>query len=107
LKANTETTKQNDPSPRADRVHWSDEYVTAEDSSGNSVAVSMHSQVFEDSEDESYLSDEEEEDEEGDITPFTKFDGAIDIKGSLEGGKRRGKAFEFHDDGMPIRTVTP
>lgn len=89
-------------------MRWRDEYITAEDSSGNSVAASMHSQVFEDSEDDDFISDdEEEEDEEEDITPFTRFDGAIDIKGSLEGGRRRGKAFEFHDDGMPIRTVTP
>ncbi|PNP46310.1 hypothetical protein TGAMA5MH_02346 [Trichoderma gamsii] len=108
LPAADSSQSRNDPSPRADRVRWRDEYITAEDSSGNSVAASMHSQVFEDSEDDDSISDdEEEEDEEEDITPFTRFDGAIDIKGSLEGGRRRGKAFEFHDDGMPIRTVTP
>lgn len=108
MKANAETTKKNDPSPRADRVHWRDEYITAEESSGNSVAASLHSQVFEDSEDDDFISDsEEDENEEEDITPFNKYNGAIDIKGSLEGGRRRGKAFEFHDDGMPIRTVTP
>lgn len=62
----------------------------------------MNSQVFEDSDDD-FISESSEEE---DITPITKYIGAIDIKGSVE-GKRRGKAFEFHDDGMPIRTVTP
>lgn len=107
MKANAETTKKNDPSTRADRVRWRDEYITAEDSSGNSVAASLHSQVFEDSEDDDFISDSEEDEDEEDITPSNKYNGAIDIKGSLEGGRRRGKAFEFHDDGMPIRTVTP
>lgn len=90
-------------------MHWRDEYITAEDSAGNSVAASMHSQVFEDSEDDDFISDSEvdDEEEEEEITPFAKYNGAIDIKGSVEGGRRRGKAFEFHDDGMPIRTVTP
>ncbi|KAK1254920.1 hypothetical protein MKX08_008915 [Trichoderma sp. CBMAI-0020] len=108
LPAADSTQNGNDPSPRTDHVHWRDEYITAEDSSGNSVAASMDSQVFEDSEDDDLISDsEQDEDEEEEITPFGKYNGAIDIKGSLEGGRRRGKAFEFHDDGMPIRTVTP
>lgn len=106
-KADAEITKKSDPLPRVDRVHWRDEYITAEDSAGNSVAASMHSQVFEDSEDDDFISDSEVDDEEEEITPFAKYNGAIDIKGSVEGGRRRGKAFEFHDDGMPIRTVTP
>lgn len=107
MKSNVETTtKKNDPSPRADRSQWRGEYVTAEDSTGNEAAASMHSQVFEDSDDDDdFISDSEEEEEE-DITPIAKYIGAIDIKGSVE-GRRRGKAFEFHDDGMPIRTVTP
>ncbi|UKZ65236.1 uncharacterized protein TrAtP1_006432 [Trichoderma atroviride] len=104
LPASDPTQNGNDASPRADRVHWRDEYITTEDSSGNSVAASMDSQVFEDSEDDDFISDSEEEEE---ITPFNRYNGAIDIKGSVEGGRRRGKAFEFHDDGMPIRTVTP
>lgn len=94
--------QKNEPSSRSDRLQWRDEYVTAEDSAGNEVATSMHSQVFEDSDDD-FISESSEEE---DITPITKYIGAIDIKGSVE-GRRRGKAFEFHDDGMPIRTVTP
>ncbi|KAL7926819.1 hypothetical protein ACQKWADRAFT_90087, partial [Trichoderma austrokoningii] len=98
----------NNPSPRVDRVQWRDEYVTAEDLNGDEATASMHSQVFEDSDDDSdFISDSEDCEEEEEITPFGKYIGAIDIKGSVENGRRRGKAFEFHDDGMPIRTVTP
>ncbi|KAM0466937.1 hypothetical protein ACHAPV_000448 [Trichoderma viride] len=108
LPASDSTHNGSDPLPRVDRVHWRDEYITAEDSAGNSVAASMHSQVFEDSEDDDFISDSEVDDEEEEeVAPFAKYNGAIDIKGSVEGGRRRGKAFEFHDDGMPIRTVTP
>ncbi|UKZ90691.1 uncharacterized protein TrAFT101_005693 [Trichoderma asperellum] len=102
LPASDSSQSANDPSSRSDRLQWRDEYVTAEDSTGNEVATSMHSQVFEDSDDD-FISESSEEE---DTTPITKYIGAIDIKGSVE-GRRRGKAFEFHDDGMPIRTVTP
>ncbi|KAM0260797.1 hypothetical protein ACHAQJ_002563 [Trichoderma viride] len=92
---------------RADLQQWRDEdaqTLTAEDSSGKGKEVataSLHSQVFEDSDDDFTSESSEEE-----VTGITKYIGAIDIKG-IAGGRCRGKAIEFHDDGMPIRTVTP
>ncbi|KAH6609255.1 hypothetical protein Trco_002601 [Trichoderma cornu-damae] len=86
---------------------WHDEQaqtLTAEDptAKGKEVASSsLSSQVFEDS-DEDFVSETSEEE----MTAIAKYIGAIDIKVSC-GGRRRGRAIEFHDDGMPIRTVTP
>lgn len=73
---------------------------------GKEIATSMHSQVFEDSDDDDLFSSASEEVElEDEMTAFSKYFGAIDILGS-GANKRKGRAVEFCDDGMPIRTIT-
>ncbi|KAL6876676.1 hypothetical protein J3F83DRAFT_769798 [Trichoderma novae-zelandiae] len=63
---------------------------------------SMHSQVFEDSDEDDFSSVSSE----FEISTFSKYVGAIDIKDDGNGKKRR-RAIEFGDDGMPIRSITP
>ncbi|RFU75140.1 hypothetical protein TARUN_7095 [Trichoderma arundinaceum] len=97
----------NTASSRADLNQWADEQaqtLTAENQvdKGKEVAAgSLNSQVFEDSDDD-FISESSEEE----VTSFAKYIGAIDIQDSGR-GRGRGRAIEFHDDGMPIRTVTP
>ncbi|PNP58650.1 hypothetical protein THARTR1_01666 [Trichoderma harzianum] len=91
---------------------WQDEQaqtLTDPMGKGKEIATSMHSQVFEDSDDDDddiFSSTSEEMDLDEDMTAFSKYLGAIDIQGS-GAGKCKGRAIEFCDDGMPIRTVTP
>ncbi|UKZ75496.1 hypothetical protein TrVFT333_003182 [Trichoderma virens FT-333] len=89
---------------------WQDEQartLTNPMGKGKEIATSMHSQVFEDSDDDIFSSASDEmEIDEVEMTALSKHIGAIDIKGS-GAGKCRGRAIEFCDDGMPIRTVTP
>ncbi|PTB55149.1 hypothetical protein M431DRAFT_84830 [Trichoderma harzianum CBS 226.95] len=89
---------------------WQDEQaqtLTDPMGKGKEIATSMHSQVFEDSDDDDIFSSASEEVElEDEMTAFSKYFGAIDIQGS-GANKRKGRAVEFCDDGMPIRTITP
>ncbi|KAL7943147.1 hypothetical protein V8C42DRAFT_347121 [Trichoderma barbatum] len=85
---------------RRELYQWQDEQAQT---LTEEVATSMNSQVFEDSDDDIFSSGSELEEE---ITPFSKYMEAIDIQDSGV-GKRRGRAIEFCDDGMPIRSVTP
>ena len=63
---------------------------------------SMHSQVFEDSDEDDFSS----ESEEIEISAFSRYMGAITIQDDGNGIKKR-RAIEFGDDGMPIRSITP
>lgn len=107
VKSNAELHKKNASSAKANnsqqRPDGHAQTRTAEDqvNKGKEAASSIHSQVFEDSDDD-FLSESSEEE----VAAITKYTGAIDIKDSGR-GRCRGRAIEFGDDGMPIRTVTP
>ncbi|KAK1238276.1 hypothetical protein MKX07_006422 [Trichoderma sp. CBMAI-0711] len=62
---------------------------------------SMHSQVFESSDEDDFSSASSEIE----VSAFSRYMGAITIKD--DDIKKRRKAIEFGDDGMPIGSVTP